>query len=724
MRLTDVIKVENQYYIRATSPIVDNRVRVLKSGDTLAIFDRYGDIEPVGLGSQGLYFRDTRFLSRCALRLENSPLQLLSSTIREQERLLVVELANADITVDGEVAIRRETLHVHRSQFLCENACYERLRFSNYSLIPVEVTFSLLLDADFVDTFEIRGIARQRRGERLAERIESGAVVFSYAGLDGVLRRCRITCSPVPEHVSSSELRFLLQLDPKGQQEFLLTAACESAASPIAARSWKAALSKLQSSIQRSKDRTCTLTTSHEEINRWLDRSEADLEMMLTYTASGPYPYAGVPWFNAPFGRDGIVTALECLWMNPWIARGVLAYLASTQARQFNPANDAEPGKILHESRSGEMAAVGEVPFARYYGSVDATPLFVLLASEYFRRTGDREFIETILPNIALALEWIDNYGDVDRDGFVEYHRKSAQGLEQQGWKDSHDSVFHADGSLVQGPVALCEVQAYVFGAKRGMAELARALGQEQWADRLAGEADVLQQRFEKAFWSDELGTYALALDGEKRPCRVRTSNAGHCLYTGISSPERAKRVADTLFAADSFSGWGIRTLSSLELRYNPLSYHNGSVWPHDNALIACGLARYGFRESALRIAAALFDVSRFMDLQRLPELFCGFARHPADPPTLYPVACSPQSWAVASVFLVAQACLGITVSPLQSPAVQLERPLLPAAVEYVDVKHLVVGDCILDLRLRPGGEGVELEIQRRSGQAEVAVHP
>lgn len=502
-------------------------------------------------------------------------------------------------------------MHLHRSQFLCENACYERLCFSNYGLIPIKVTFSLLLDADFVDTFEIRGIARERRGERLPDEIGSGAIVFSYAGLDGVLRRTRITCSPVPEHVSSSELRYLLQLEPRDQQEFLVTASCESAASPIAARSWQAAFSKLQNSIQRSKSRTCVLTTSHGEINRWLDGSTADLEMMLTYMATGPYPYAGVPWFNAPFGRDGIITALECLWMNPWIARGVLAYLALTQARESNPANDAEPGEIPHESRSGEMAAVGEVPFAPYYGSVDATPLFVLLASEYFRRTADREFIETILPNIALALQWVDEYGDTDRDGFVEYRRKSTRGLEQQGWKDSNDSVFHADGSLVQGPVALCEVQGYVFGSKRGMAELARAFGQEQWAGRLSGEADLLQQQFEKTFWSDDLGTYVLALDGEKRPCRVRTSNAGHCLYTGIASPEHARRVADTLFGGDSFSGWGIRTLSALELRYNPLSYHNGSIWPHDNALIAYGLARYGFKESALRIAAALFDVIR-----------------------------------------------------------------------------------------------------------------
>ncbi len=720
--MPDVITLENQYYIRATSPVLDDRIRVLKSDDTLAIFDRFGDIERVGPGSHGLYFHDTRFLSRWVLRLEHGPLQLLSSTLREQDGLLIVNLANADIIVDGQLAIRRETLHIARSKFLCENTCYERLLFSNYGLAPVAVSFSCFLSADFVDMFEIRGIERHRRGQRLGDLLESDHLLFSYAGLDGVLRRTRINCSPQPERVSASKLDFLVRLEPRAQQEFCLNVSCETAALHPAAHSYDDAYALVQKSVAQSKSRTCTLTTSQPDANRWLERSTADLDMMLTCSDGTPYPYAGVPWFNAPFGRDGIITALECLWMNPWIARGVLAYLAATQAREHNPARDAEPGKILHESRSGEMAATGEVPFARYYGSIDATPLFVLLAAEYYRRTGDREFISSILPSIDLALQWIDSYGDADGDGFVEYKRKSAQGLVQQGWKDSGDSVFYSDGTLVQGPVALCEVQAYVFGAKRGAAELLRALEQDRRADQMLSDAQLLQQRFEKAFWCDDLGTYVLALDGEKRPCRVRTSNAGHCLYIGIASPEHAARLAQTLLTEDSFSGWGVRTLSSLEVRYNPISYHNGSVWPHDNALIAYGLARYGFKEAALRIAAALFDVSRFVDLRRLPELFCGFARQARDGPTLYPVACSPQAWAVASVFLFAQALLGITVSPLESPPIRLERPLLPPGVEYLNINRLGIGDGTVDLRIRPGTGGPKVDIVRQTGQIEVAV--
>ncbi len=720
--MPDVIKVENQYYIRATSPILDDRVRVLKSGDTLGIFDRYGDIERVGPGSHGLYFHDTRFLSRYVLRLENGPLQLLGSTLREQERSLIVNLANADIVVDGRVAVRRETVHIARSKFVYENSSYEQLTFRNYGLVPVELWFSIFVTADFADIFEIRGMVRRRRGRFFDDLVELDGLVFAYEGLDGVLRRTRIRCSPKPESISPSVLKFRTRLEPKAQQEFYLTVSCEGLDPQPRVQPYQSASEELQDSIRHSNSLTCTMRTPLEGINRWLDRSTSDLHMMLTKCGPDMYPYAGVPWFNAPFGRDGIITALECLWMNPWIARGVLAFLASTQAVTTDPTRDAEPGKILHESRSSEMAATWEVPFARYYGSVDATPLFVVLAAEYYRRTGDREFIQGILPHVERALQWIDQYGDVDQDGFVEYKRMSAQGLENQGWKDSNDSVFHADGSLVEGSVALCEVQAYVFGAKRGAAELAKAVGEVRRADQLIRQAELLQQRFEQAFWCEELGTYVLALDGKKRPCRVRASNAGHCLSMGIASPEHARLVSATLLADDLFSGWGVRTLSSREIRYSPISYHNGSIWPHDNALIAFGLARYGFKESALKIAGAMFDVSRSVNLQRLPELFCGFTRQPSEGPTSYPVACSPQSWSIASVFLLAQACLGLRISPLESPAIRLERPALPEAIHYVEVKNLTVGDVNVDFSLRHASDGFRVDILRQTGPIQVAI--
>jgi glycogen debranching enzyme len=399
----------------------------------------------------------------------------------------------------------------------------------------------------------------------------------------------------------------------------------------------------------------------------------------------------------------------------------VLRFLAATQATETRPESDAEPGKIVHEMREGEMAALGEIPFARYYGSVDATPLFVLLAGAYFARTGDDETVMELWPAVRRALDWIDRLGDADGDGFVEYHRRSREGLRNQGWKDSEDAVFHADGELAEGPIALCEVQGYVYAAKRGAARLAGIVGDRERGRALLAEARTLRAKFESTFWCEDLATYALALDGRKEPCRVRTSNVGHCLFTGIVSPMRARLVAGTLTHPDMYSGWGVRTVASDQRRYNPMSYHNGSVWPHDNALIAAGMARYHLGHHAERILQGLFDAVQWVDLQRLPELVCGFARMPSAGPTLYPVACAPQSWSAGAVYMLLAACLGISVDGPER-RVRFTYPRLPAFLDTVWITHLRVGDGLVDLELRRHGGDVGVNVLRRDGAVEVVL--
>lgn len=709
------------HHIVAAANVADERTRVLKHGDTFAVFDHYGDIESGGLGEEGLYHEGTRFLCRLLLELEGGRPFFLGSTVHDDNDQLTVALTNPDLLHGDRIATPLGTLHIRARLFLWDGVCHRMLRVRNYGREPFDVDLALHFAADFADIFEVRGARRKARGEDLPAETAAGVVTLGYRGLDGVVRRTVLRFTPPPSVLTASHARWMFSLRPQEEITSYLSIGCEREVERVRI-AFDEARAQAASDRARYDARSCRLETSNTQVDAWIDRSVSDLHMLTTVLPTGPYPYAGVPWFNTPFGRDGIVTALECLWVRPAIARGVLAYLASTQASDFFSAEqDAEPGKILHETRNGEMAVLREIPFQRYYGSVDATPLFVALVGAYYERTGDRAFIESLWPHVEAALRWIDDFGDRDRDGFVEYHRQSSDGLLHQGWKDSDDAVFHADGSLAQGPIALCEVQGYVHAAQRAGAQLAALLGRPEQAAELTRRAERLRERFEAAFWCDDLATYALALDGDKRPCRVRTSNAGQCLFTGIVDPGRARRLATTLFCDDSFSGWGIRTLDAREARYNPMAYHNGSVWPHDNALVAYGLGRYDMADLAARIWTGLFEAGRWFDLHRMPELFCGFPQDPGDGPTLYPVACAPQAWAAGSVFLLFQACLGVSISGPRGE-VTFTRPHLPPALGELRIHELELCGATVDLQIVRHEDGVSVNVLRREGDVRITV--
>ena len=715
--MADTIQLDETFYIVAATDRTGGPPRVLKHGDTFAVFDQYGDIVAAEAGQQGLYYDGTRFLSRFELLLHGQRPLFLSSTVSDDNIVFTADLTNHDVLRQDTVVIPRGALHLARSRVLWHGTWVELIRVANYSLRTIEVPLTLRFDADFADIFEVRGTPRARRGERLADGVDAESVL-RYRGLDRVERCTRVAWQPQPKNLEPGSATFIVSLPSHAAFDIELSVNCSVVPAPPATFSFEQAVTRARTTRE---EQGCRVTTSNESFNRWIRRSTADLEMMLTNTRHGLYPYAGIPWFSAPFGRDGIITALSLLWADPSVAKGVLQFLAATQALERDDENDAQPGKILHEMRGGEMAALREVPFGRYYGTVDATPLFVMLAAEYHERTADDALIERLWPHIVAALDWMRIHGDVDGDGFVEYARRSGTGLVQQGWKDSADSVFDADGTLAEPPIALCEVQGYVYAAWKGAARLARLRGNAAPADEWDAAAARLEANFDAAFWCDDLGTYALALDGHKRPCRVRTSNPGHCLYSGIVAPHRANAVAATLMSDAGFSGWGVRTLAAGEARYNPMSYHNGSIWPHDNAIAAAGLARYGLRSPARRIFDAMFDLSRAVDLHRLPELLCGFPRRGGEHPTLYPVACAPQAWAAAAIYLLMEAVLGLRINA-SARRVLFSRAALPEGVDWLRISNLRVGDGSVDMQLDRHPHDVGVTVRRRVGELEIAI--
>ena len=710
---------ESPFYIPMTGPAARPR-RSLKHDDTFIVLDSHGDIGASAGGPDGLFNADTRYLARLELVLDEVQPLLLGSNLRDDNSALTVDLTNPDVYRQGRIVLRKDMLHIVRTIFLWRGTAYQRIGVQNHSEDPASFDLKLLFDNDFADLFEVRGERRPRRGIGSSRLLAPAEVMLEYTGLDGKSRSTALQFDPRPSQLAVNAATYHLDLAPQQLRSLFVVASCNKPDAPKPVPFFRGLLAHRREMRQSTRG-AASIETSNNIFNEMLCQSMADLNMLMTDTPQGRYPYAGIPWYSTTFGRDGIITALQMLWTDPRVARGVLKRLALYQAKAVDPLADAEPGKILHEMRGGEMAALREVPFAQYYGSVDATPLFVVLAGLYVERTGDDETLAELWPSIEAALDWIDGPGDRDRDGFVEYQRASERGLANQGWKDSYDAIFHADGRLAEGHIALAEVQGYVFAAKRLAARCAMRMGLPEKARQLEAEARRLAERFEESFWCDELGTYALALDGVKQPCRVRTSNAGQLLFTGIVRADRARMVAADLMRPDFFTGWGIRTVARGEARYNPMSYHDGSIWPHDNALIALGLARYGLKHSVEHVFEALFDAATYMDLRRLPELFCGFRREKGRGPTLYPVACAPQAWASATPFTLLEAALGLEFDARRGE-IRLRNPRLPAFLNEVILRELRLGPSSVDLRVRRHGADVSLEVMGTRGRIQVSI--
>jgi glycogen debranching enzyme len=744
-------------------------VAVLKHGNLYLLSDAFGDIHPDSRGL-GLYDLDTRVLS-CAILRINGVRPTLLRAASASSHISTIQLTNPELRRDPAIkqgtgeALAMRAISVMRRRWIAGGLA-ERIEVTNYSSVAQKITLELDLDADAADIFEVRGRIRQQRGTYRPIVATPESLVFGYDGLDGLERRTVVSFSPgevlstreaggdravlVPPPEGSVRIRWILDIEPGGKAAVSWEVTTDLSPSDAASRGEAPVetVAQLARSVTAARP---TGTNGHagvdapsvaeEEYGTWHDnsarirsdgelldlairRSIADLRLLRN---DGPmqgqhYVAAGIPWFTTLFGRDSIITSLQVLPFMPDIARETLQVLASWQATEDDPDRDMEPGKILHELRVGELARTGELPHRPYYGSIDSTPLWLILLDETYRWTGDLDLVRSLWPNALAALEWIDTYGDRDGDGFVEYERRTPAGLLNQGWKDSGDAIRHRDGVLAVAPIALVEIQGYVYDAKRRMASLAERLGDTELASRLGREAHELYRRFDAAFWMPDVGFYAIALDRDKRQVGTIGSNAGHCLWSGIVPPQRVDAVVDRLLEDSMDCGWGIRTYASGQPGYNPVGYHTGSVWPHDNALIAAGMKRAGRHDAADRVASRIFEAARHSPDFRLPELFCGFDRGLAEMPVPYPVACSPQAWSAATSLSLLQTMLGMRADAAHD-ILELDRPHLPAWLGKVTVHDLRVGARTVDLLFhRWRGNTTSAEVLRRDGPLELVI--
>jgi glycogen debranching enzyme len=679
---------------------------VIKDGNVFMVTLRDGRLPADVEHPLGLWFRDCRFLCAHELRICGQLPRLLTATDAAGTEA-VHELTNPDLELASGERLAAESLRIRiERRAEGDGALRQRIAVRSYHRGPLRLPLELTLGADFLPMLELRGIVPKHD----RARPDAGPDGFSAVGRDGVRRTTSVRATPEPRPGDGGSLVFDLDLPPRGAIDLTVDFEVSEHVD-----------GRLAAAIPRRRYEGGTRVTSDDQLfNRILQRSLDDLQLLHSELDGQSYYAAGVPWFATLFGRDSLITAFQMLSFVPGIAEGTLRLLAGRLGTEYDDERDEEPGKVLHELRVGEPATLGETPFARYYGSVDATPLFLCLLGQYADWSGNLDLFRELRKPAEAALEWIDRYGDLDGDGLVEYMRRSEHGLATQGWKDSADGVPDDAGEPLAAPVALVEVQGYVARAKRLMARMLELDGDGARAERLRDQAAELEARLER-FWLAEPGCYAIGLDRDKRPGSGLTSNQGHLLWSGVIDDERARRVRDVLMGPEMFSGWGIRTLASTHPAYNPVGYHTGSVWPHDSALIAFGLRRYGFDEDFTLVFEGLLEAaSRFNDY-RLPELFGGFSRDEFDEPVPYPVACQPQAWAAGSIPFMLKWGLGLSPDALEK-RLRIVRPSLPRWLERVDVTGLEIAGARIDLRFERVGEQVTLADASIDGDVEVVL--
>ena len=664
-----------------------------------------GDIMPPGAPDAGFFHDDTRFLSRLELRVDGYRTVVLSSST-EQTFASQIEMTTGKSTARESYEIPENTVHIRREQLLASDTLYDNFSFENFNFQEVDIVIELAYEADFMDVFQVRGVARQPLGHYFQPVARRDSIVFHYSGLDRVSRETVIHLSPEPESVDGTTARWKLRLPPskRFQLQTTIVPHVENKRSRAVRPDFPQQLHMRREAFGEWESHSASFKSSNSIFDEMVATCKGDFHALQIPEGRQHILAAGIPWFATVFGRDSIIAAYQSLLVNPQLAADTLRVLALHQGKEKNDWRDEEPGKILHEYREGEMTRAGEMPFSPYYGSVDATPLWLILLSETFNWTADEQLVKDMLPHAYRALEWIDQYGDLDGDGFVEYQRRSSKGLANQGWKDSWDAILHHDGEIARSPIALCEVQGYVYEAKYRMASLLRSFGDTRNADKLKKEAADMAKRFEKAFWMPKLGFYAMALDRDKQQTQVISSNPGHLLFTRMLPLERAKTITQRFMCDDMYSGWGWRTMSRDERVFNPLSYHRGSVWPHDNSITAHGMALYEFREPANQLFTTLFEAALNFRNYRLPELFCGIQRRENDEPVQYPVSCSPQAWASGAVFLLLTSVLGLRPSA-QRRELNIVDPALPAFLDHLSVRNLRIGNSRVGLDFTRRGE-------------------